>query len=341
MWVGANHVTSWSDVRALLVRTDGFYRPVVAATFALDRAVYGVAPFGFGVTNLILLLLGACRARVSGDHARSSRHDCGRRRRRVGAQLSRGEHGGAVVERSNRAVCRDRRVARRRCSSSAASRSLRASRRSGDAREGRSGDAAVDPEWMGMGPRGADTSASAVASSDVIRLTWPTWIALAIYFALRAQTAAMTPMTAHRVVSLRAVAGALAANALEYLDRACTFSRDRRDRRASDRLAAPGDDAGVRRVLVLGAIWFAGTFALTIFVPNRSSLYALLPSAAPALVGRVSVAAAWDVSSQQMARPDGRALRTSRGRGGGSSGAPAAGLLDPQRALDRDRRAVD
>jgi len=60
VWVGANHVTSWSDVRTLLFRTDGFYRPVVAATFALDRAVYGLAPFGFGVTNLILLLLGGC-----------------------------------------------------------------------------------------------------------------------------------------------------------------------------------------------------------------------------------------------------------------------------------------
>ena len=53
-------MTSWADVRALLVRTDGFYRPVVAATFAIDRAVYGVEPFGFGVTNLCLLLLGAC-----------------------------------------------------------------------------------------------------------------------------------------------------------------------------------------------------------------------------------------------------------------------------------------
>ena len=59
VWVGNNHVTSWADVRALLVRTDGFYRPLVAATFAVDRAIYGVEPFGFGVTNLLLLLLGA------------------------------------------------------------------------------------------------------------------------------------------------------------------------------------------------------------------------------------------------------------------------------------------
>ena len=35
VWVGANHVTSWNDVHAMLFRTDGFYRPVVAVTFAL------------------------------------------------------------------------------------------------------------------------------------------------------------------------------------------------------------------------------------------------------------------------------------------------------------------
>jgi len=52
VWVGANRVASWSDARALLLRTDGFYRPVVGATFALDRAVYGLEPFGFGITNL-------------------------------------------------------------------------------------------------------------------------------------------------------------------------------------------------------------------------------------------------------------------------------------------------
>src|SRR4029453_14075546 len=58
VWVGANHVASWSDARALVLRTDGFYRPVVGATFALDRAAYGLEPFGFGVTNLCLLFLG-------------------------------------------------------------------------------------------------------------------------------------------------------------------------------------------------------------------------------------------------------------------------------------------
>jgi hypothetical protein len=47
-------------------------------------------------------------------------------------------------------------------------------------------------------------------------------------------------------------------------------------------------------MLRLAAIWFMGTFALTIFVPNRSSLYALLPSAAPALVVACLLQQLWD-----------------------------------------------
>ncbi len=153
VWVGANHVTSWSDVRALLFRTDGFYRPVVAATFALDRAVYGLAPFGFGVTNLILLLLGACAlaylATSLGLRATTAVVVAGV----WVAQLSRGEHGGAVVERAHRAVCCDRRVPRRRCPRPRQADCCWCRGAHRDAREGRSGDVAVHPEWMGMGAR--------------------------------------------------------------------------------------------------------------------------------------------------------------------------------------------
>jgi hypothetical protein len=91
--------------------------------------------------------------------------------------------------------------------------------------------------------------------------------------------------------------GALVGNALEYLDRACTFS-------ALVVIVAhliawhrPVMTPAIRRVIPLAAIWFAGTFALTIFVPNRSSLYALLPSIAPALVAGFLLQALSDVTA--------------------------------------------
>ena len=66
--------------------------------------------------------------------------------------------------------------------------------------------------------------------------------------------------------------------------------------------------------VLLAGMWFAGTFALTIFVPTRSSLYALLPSIAPALVAGFLLQQLWDASSHE-ARPGCGA----RGRGSGSS----------------------
>src|SRR4051794_26638572 len=58
-WVAANRLTSLQDARALALRSNGFYRPLVAASFAIDRAIYGVEPFGYGVTNLLLLIASA------------------------------------------------------------------------------------------------------------------------------------------------------------------------------------------------------------------------------------------------------------------------------------------
>jgi hypothetical protein len=112
----------------------------------------------------------------------------------------------------------------------------------------------------------------------------PAWIALAIYFVLRTQTMAMTPMTAPDAYRFVLAPGALVGNALEYLDRACTFSAVVVIVAHLMAWRRPVMTPAIRRVLPLAAIWFAGTFALTILVPNRSSLYALLPSVAPALV---------------------------------------------------------
>jgi hypothetical protein len=128
-------------------------------------------------------------------------------------------------------------------------------------------------------------------------MTWPTWIALAIYFLLRMQTAAMTPLSAPAAYQFVLSPGALVGNALEYLDRACTFSII--DVVISHVIAwrRPIVTPLTKRVLTLAAIWFVGTFALTVFVPNRSSLYALLPSIAPALVTGFLLQQLWDAAN--------------------------------------------
>ena len=296
VWVGANHVTSWADVRALVFRTDGFYRPVVATTFALDRAVYGLAPFGFGVTNLILLLLGACAlaflAMSLGLRSTTAVVVAGVWTLNFHAVNM------AVLWLSGRtalcvviaallaavAVVRGRPIA----AGIAALVAMLAKE-----------EAVMLPfiltgwAWVLAAPK--------PSAKDLVWRTSPLWVALAIYFVLRAQTAAMTPMTAPDAYRFVLSPGALIGNALEYLDRACSFSAI--VLLVSHLIAwhRPIITPATKRVFVLAAIWFVGTFALTVFVPTRSSLYALLPSIAPALVTGFLLQQLWD-GSQVAAR---------------------------------------
>ena len=293
VWVGANHVTSWSDVRALLFRTDGFYRPVVAATFALDRAVYGLAPFGFGVTNLILLLLGACAlasvATSLGLRATTAVVVAG-----VWA-LNFHAVNMAVLWLSGRTALCVVIAALLAAAAIARGRPIAAGVAALVAMLAKE-EAVMLPliltgwAWVLAGER------LQPRVQEVVRLTLPTWIALAIYFTLRVQTAAMTPMTAPDAYRFVLSPGALVGNGLEYLDRACTFSAIVVIVAHLIAWRRPVLTPAIRRVLRLAAIWFAGSFALTIFVPNRSSLYALLPSVAPALVTGFLVQTLWDAT---------------------------------------------
>jgi hypothetical protein len=307
VWVGANHVASWSDARALLLRTDGFYRPVVGATFALDRAAYGLEPFGFGVTNLGLLLLGAFAlaflGRSLGLHATTAVIAAG-----VWA-LNFHAVNMAVLWLSGRTAL---------CVSVLALLAAAAVVRQKPIAAGvvtlvamlAKEEAVMLPfiftgwAWVFAGERSQlpATPKRAGAARDVIRLTGPAWLALVIYLAMRAQTAAMTPMTAPDAYRFVLSPGALAGNALEYLDRACTFSLMVLVVAHVVAWQRPVMTDPLRRMLILGAIWFAGTFALTVFVPNRSSLYALLPSAAPALVIGFALQQLWDATTPAIHR---------------------------------------
>lgn len=290
VWVGANHVTSWSDLHALLFRTDGFYRPAVAATFALDRAVYGLEPFGYGVTNLALLLLGACAlaylavslglrptmAVVAAGVWALNFHAVNMAVLWLSGRTALCVVIAAVLAAA--ALVRGRPMA----AGVAALAAMLAKE-----------EAVMLPfilsgwAWLLAGERerpNAVMRARWPAFAHRFGVAGPVWIALAIYFGLRTQTAAMTPMTAPDAYRFVLEPGALIGNALEYLDRACTFSAVVVIVAHLIAWRRPVMTPAIRRVLPLAAVWFAGTFALTIFVPNRSSLYALLPSIAPSLV---------------------------------------------------------
>lgn len=54
VWVMRSRFSSVSDVQRLFTDTGGFFRPVVALSFALDYAVFGANPLGYGWTNLLV-----------------------------------------------------------------------------------------------------------------------------------------------------------------------------------------------------------------------------------------------------------------------------------------------
>lgn len=294
VWVSANHVTSWSDLQSLVFRTDGFYRPIVALTFALDRALYGVEPFGFGVTNLCLLLLG-CAALAYLGTTLGLRAAMAIVAAGVWA-LNFHAVNMAVLWLSGRTALCVVIAALLSAAWIARGRPVAAGIAALVAMLAKEEAVMLPIIFSGWAWIRADDPSSRIRT--VVRLTAPTWIALGLYFALRAQTAAMTPMTAPDAYRFVSSPAALAGNALEYLDRACTFS-------VIVLLVAhllawhrPVIVPAVTRMLVIAGIWLVGTFALTIFVPNRSSLYALLPSVAPALVAAWLLQQLWDATAR-------------------------------------------
>jgi hypothetical protein len=55
-WVLHSRSRSLADLGRLFVRDNGFYRPVVSMSFAVNEWLFGAAPLGYGLTNVALAL---------------------------------------------------------------------------------------------------------------------------------------------------------------------------------------------------------------------------------------------------------------------------------------------
>ena len=53
-WILRSRVASLTDVIALFRSDNGFYRPVVSLTFAVNEWMFGATPYGYGLTNAAL-----------------------------------------------------------------------------------------------------------------------------------------------------------------------------------------------------------------------------------------------------------------------------------------------
>jgi hypothetical protein len=133
-------------------------------------------------------------------------------------------------------------------------------------------------------PRGTTPMTRAAAA---VRRTWSLWLALAVYVPLRMNSGAFDASDAPSYYTFTFAPNIVLRNIAEYADRSTTVAAGVSLMLALAVRGRGSFDAGERRTLRLAALWFVFSFALTLFLPVRSSLYVLLPSAASALAAGV------------------------------------------------------
>ena len=293
-WILQSRVRSLSEVAGLFGRENGFYRPVVALTFAANELLFGVRPLGYGLTNVFLALACAIAIGALGRSVGLSKGGAVT----MAALWLMNFHGirTAVLWVSGRtalivilasaltalAVVRGRIVA-----------ALFALMVALFAKE----EAVLLPFvlliWILV--RRKQTG-----STPVNPLIWcaGSALCLVVYFLARGATAAMTLSTAPPWYQLTFDTYRVYRHSYIYLDQVATAS-------VAATLVAwlllgrpkPLFDRETRSILILAASWVIGMFGLTLFVSTRSDLYSCLPSVGVCLAAAYLCQRSWEQAS--------------------------------------------
>ncbi|HET7696712.1 MAG TPA: hypothetical protein VFK57_13445 [Vicinamibacterales bacterium] len=283
-WIVQSRVDSIAGAIDLFRTNHGFYRPLVSLSFALNYALFGIHPQGYGWTNLLLALLCGVLLQWLLKSLGLSRGAAW-----MGAVVWLLNFHGismAVLWISGRTALLL--IAGALVAAIGAVRGAPAVALGGFAFALWSKEEAIliPAIWAAMFL--LKLVAPARARRTAIALAAGTCAVFVAYAFLRAQSGAMTPSTAPSYYTLTFTPTLIARNVAEYADRACTFA-------IAVTLIGwialrPAASASPRTLLALGAVWLAAGYAITIWIPSRSSLYACFPS-----VGAIIAASAlWD-----------------------------------------------
>jgi hypothetical protein len=282
-WINESRVDAPADIAGIFTTNIGFYRPLVALSFASDSSLWGTNAFGYGLTNLLLcsasaLLLFALARCLALPVAASllavgvwvfNFHAVNMALLWISGRTSLLV---SVFSLATAIFFLQRRVLLAGAACLAAMLSKE--------------EAVLLPVLF----TGFDSWTS---RSMAVRRAWPLWAALAVYLVLRLPSGAFWPTDAPEYYAFTLSPAVLGRNLLEYADRSATVA-------AAVSLTLLGftrpgwRDLGEpeRKGLLLAACWVPATFALTLLVPVRSSLYALLPSLGTALAAAVAASVA-------------------------------------------------
>ena len=120
-------------------------------------------------------------------------------------------------------------------------------------------------------------------SGSSVKRSLGLWIALAIYFALREYAGAVGISNAPLYYRFNFDPAHVATNIVEYADRSMTLGVLLMVATAIALKRVPVPTSREWRVVWMGSVWLIGGFAATIWLPVRSSLYAVFPSVGLAL----------------------------------------------------------
>jgi hypothetical protein len=282
-WIAGSRVTSAHDVGELFERNAGFYRPLVSASFAADYALWRFDPFAYGITNLVAVFVDAvllfCLARKLSASREAALVA-------VAAWLF-NFHGVnmALLWISGRTALLLCMFALSVALAALSGRTFLAGFLSLLAMLCKE-EAVMIPVLfvlIDLVARPHDQPRFRAAWS-ALRRSGPLWIALAIYLGLRVHSGAFGPQDAPSYYRFTFEPLAVVRNVLEYLDRGATFAVAI----AVALLMSIGTarvalTAAEKAILRFGAAWFVCFYAMTMFLPVRSSLYALTPSVGAAL----------------------------------------------------------
>ena len=292
-WLADARTALAEPARAVLPRLPNFYRPLVTASFAADYALFGLNARAYGLTNLALYM--ACAAAIV-----SLLREAGIGRAPAAAGTlawALNPHGinMAVVWLSGRTALLLTLFA---VLSMLAF--LRGRRWIGSAwllAALLSKEEAVALPFVFLAWLFALRSSGGRGRVDRVLDALALFAPLVVYLVMRAQTPALTPSTAPSFYRLTANPSVVGVNILSYFDRSVTVfavmtmlallaygSASIRDRLHARLPLGAAGRARLPRLLAAGLAWLVGGYVVTVWLPVRSSLYAVLPSVGAAVI---------------------------------------------------------
>ena len=287
-WVYHSRIGGWSSLLSAFTSAQVFYRPMVQLSFGVTEALFGNNPIPYALTNLLLGL--ACSlsifalGRATGLASWAALAGT--------AVWAFNFHGinMAIVWLSGRTSLLGTLFSTLAALAFVRNRAIAA----------------------GVLAFGAFLSKEEVLALPVILTIWSiidkagikrtagTWIALAVYFSLRNSSGAVGISNAPPYYQFTFDPVQVATNIFEYADRSMTLAILVLIASAIAFGGIPKLDRDDRRRVLQGAVWLAFGFAVTIWLPIRSSLYVVFPCVGVALAtGAILTAAARQASTQR------------------------------------------